>query len=943
MQKLVPSIQDLILASAQHRRILRLSFPDDDAPDAQLLVNQLDATEAMSRDFVYRVELLSDSATLALKDMQGKLLVVELVRGDGTLRYFSGYVFSFRLITTDGGFAFYEASLGPWLKYLSLRKDNYLFHGKSLRDQADSIFADYSTLPDWDCRVQGEDAPMTDACQFDETDYNYLHRRWEAAGWHYWYEHGESGHKLILSDTSPDADVIDGGGEVRFQRHGGATEEDGIGQWSPVRSIAPASVALGGFNFKHPVPVHITMPTVNQQGSVLHVESYEYTGAYAFDSRQDADRLAQLRMEEVEAAAKHFEGSGNSRYLQPGRWFSLLDHFGELGIGHAEDAGRHQFLLLEVRHLARNNYLQNTLPAEYGNTMRCIRKQIPWRPGRNYNSSDTRIQAPQTATVVGPRGSDSIHTDEYGRVRIQFHWDRQGTNDERSSAWVRVVSSWAGSELGAAAVPRVGSEVIVQWLGGSPDRPIITGSIFNDRNMPPWQQPTQHALTGLRSRELAPDAGNAAGGRSNHLILDDTHNKIQAQLKSDHQHSQLSLGHITRVEDNSGRKDGRGEGWELATNAWGVARAGMGMLLTTEARNNAAGHAKGMGETTGRLGAAHERHEQMAELATQHLAQEASVDQSSAGAALKAQNDAIAGGGQAQGELSEPQLVLSSPAGIASSTARSTHIQSDHHTVLTTGEHLSISTGKSLFMSLTEKLSLFVYKAGMKLFAAKGKVEIQAQSDNVEIIAEQVLKLISTKQNIEIGASQEILLHAGGSFIRISAKGIEQGTSGKWEAHAASHAATGPQNLDASFAAMPAAEVGPHSLRFAFPGADDVVTALGLVGKTYQIRDKTGKKLAAGVLGADGRLPRLDLPDNDQLTLHMGDDTWRSIRLDPVEIMPEIERLGHEFYRDEDEAQEEQEDEEFGPYEAQLAGVDPSHHLNTHLLGKLIINPEGEE
>lgn len=937
MQKIIQSIQDLLFADAQHERIMRLSFPHDDGIDAQLLVNRLDATEAMSRDFEYRVELLSDSATIALKDLQGKLMTIELVRGDGSLRYFSGYVFSFRLLTTDGGFAFYEATLGPWLRYLGLRKDNYLFHGLSLHDQTAAIFADYAALPDWDCRVMGEDAPMTDACQFDETDYNYLHRRWEAAGWHYWYEHTAQGHKLVLSDDSLATPAIDGDGEVRFQSHGGAIEEDGIAQWSPQRSIAPSSVALSGFNFKRPMPVQTTLPTVNQQGAVLNVESYEYTGAYAFNGLHEADRMARLRMEEAEAAAKHFDGSGNSRFLQPGRWFCLTDHF----------EGDDEFLVLETQHLVRNNYLQNDQPAEYSNTVRCIRRRIPWRPGRGFNSTDTRILAPQTATVVGPQGPGSIHTDEYGRIRVQFHWDREGSFDERSSAWLRVASSWAGGELGAAAVPRVGSEVIVQWLGGSPDRPIVTGGVFNERNMPPWQQPTQQALTGLRSRELAPHAGNAPGGRSNHLILDDTYNKIQAQLKSDHQHSQLSLGHITRVEDNSGRKDERGEGWELATNAWGVARAGMGMLLTTEARPNAAGHAKDMGETVGRLNAARERHEQLGDLAQQHLAQQPEVDQGAAGAALAAQNDAIRGSGKALGELGEPQLVLSSPAGIASSTARSTHVQSDRHTVLTTGEHLSISTGKSLLASLTEKLSVFVYKAGMKLFAAKGKVEIQAQSDNVEIIAEQVLKLISTKQNIEIGANQEILLHAGGSFIRISAKGIEQGTSGKWEAHAATHAATGPQNLDAAYAAMPAAELGPHSLRFAFPGADDVVTLLGLAGKPWQIRDMMGKQVAAGVLGEDGRLPRLEFADNDQLTLHLGEDSWRSVKVDAAEPMPEIERLDDAFYRDADEDAAEDEapvvDEDFGPYASQLDGIDASLHLSTNLLHKLITNPKGEE
>ena len=129
MQNVVQSIHDLLFGDAQNKRILRVFFPHTDGPDAQLRANQLDAFESLSRDFEYRVELLSDSATLALKEMQGKLMTVELVRGDGSLRYFSGYVFSFRLVRTDGGFAFYEAILGPWLKYLSLRKDNYRFHG----------------------------------------------------------------------------------------------------------------------------------------------------------------------------------------------------------------------------------------------------------------------------------------------------------------------------------------------------------------------------------------------------------------------------------------------------------------------------------------------------------------------------------------------------------------------------------------------------------------------------------------------------------------------------------------------------------------------------------------------------------------------------------------------------------------------------------------------
>ncbi|MGZ4995459.1 MAG: type VI secretion system Vgr family protein, partial [Methylobacter sp.] len=408
------SIHDLVYGR-QYNRILRLSFPDNDAPAAQFVVNKIDATESLSRDFEFTVELLCDEASVPLKEMQGKLLNIEMVRKDGSLRYFSGYVFSFRRRHSDGGITFYEAKLGPWLKFLSRRKDNYLFHNKTLREQTEVIFRDYGTYPQWDWRVTGDDPVMTDACQFDETDFNYLSRRWEAAGWYYWYEHDATGHKLIVSSDSTQAPALDGGAEVRFHGEGGALEEDAIDRWSPVRQTMPSSVALNGFNFKDPRPSSVTLPTLNQQGKVPEIESYEYAGAYGLKNFQDGDAQCRIRLEEIEAIAKHIEAQGNDRFLMPGRWFQLIDHFTHRAYGRSSEGGKDDFLILSVRHIATNNYLQEedekTL---YRNWLTCTRKNVPWRPGRNFNSTDTKILAPQTAIVVGPSGPDSIHTDEYG-------------------------------------------------------------------------------------------------------------------------------------------------------------------------------------------------------------------------------------------------------------------------------------------------------------------------------------------------------------------------------------------------------------------------------------------------------------------------------------------------------------------------------------------------
>jgi type VI secretion system secreted protein VgrG len=324
-------------------------------------------------------------------------------------------------------------------------------------------------------------------------------------------------------------------------------------------------------------------------------------------------------------------------------------------------------LILSVEHSASNNY----------------------QAGPHYHSEPCPDPGVQTAIVTGPPGEE-IYTDSLGRVKIQFHWDRLGKYNEHSSPWIRVAMPMAGDNLGQINLPRVKQEVVVQFLDGNIDHPIITGLVYNRHNPPPWNLPGQRALSGVRSRELF-DAR-----RGNHLVFDDSRGAIQAQLKSDHLHSQLSLGNIVRIEDTAGRKDARGEGFELRTDGHGAIRAARGMLITTEARANAAGPIKDMGETTARLNAARNEHEALADLAQRHGAQETPGpqpgQQAEVAAAIKSQNDALKGGGGNFPELSAPHLVLSSPADIETSTAQSTHIASGGHTAITSGKSVSIAS-----------------------------------------------------------------------------------------------------------------------------------------------------------------------------------------------------------------------------------------------------------
>ncbi|NHZ90296.1 type VI secretion system tip protein VgrG [Massilia sp. CCM 8733] len=829
----------------QHNRIMRLTFPHADGPDDVLLANRLEAREELSRDFEYNLEVLSDNASIALKDVQGKMVTIELVRGDGSLRYFNGYVFAFQLTGTDGSVAFYSMLLKPWLAYLKLRRDNYVFHDATLRDQTTSIFDDYGTHPDWDCRLRAPETRMTMACQFAEDDHNYLHRRWEAAGWHYWYEHTASGHKLVLSDDSPQAAPIDGRPDVRFQRHGGALEEDAIGDWSPVRDLVAASVALASFDFKHPQPAHTDVPTVNQQGTVLKIESYEYTGAYGFaDSAAGADQ-ARLRMEEIEASGKHFTARGNNRFSMPGRSFRLAEHFHD----DADGAGQNEFLIVGVHHSISNNYLQHgDTPSDYSNHFTCIRKRIPWRPGRGYNSTPTRILAPQTATVVTPGGED-VFTDAYGRVRVQFHWDRVGSNDERSSAWLRVSSPWAGAELGAHAIPRKGQEVVVVWLDGNPDRPIISGAVYNENNMPPWKVADQKALMGIRSRELTPGGGNAAGGRSNHLVLDDSGGQIQAQLKSDHQHSQLSLGHITRIEDNMGRKDSRGEGFALETNGAGALRASRGLLLSTDGRTRAVGGTLSRDELVRCLEQALDLARSLGEAAEQH--EGGARDPKPQESLTEAVSALGHGSGDESGDKGRmpggvPVIALTAAAGIASATPMDqTHFAGKNMDTVARHNQQHYA-GKSILQTAGKDIEQFALDGDIRSIANKGKLIQQAQHNAIEITADKSITMLSTKDHILMAADKHITLTSGGAYIKLSGGNIEIVCPGNLIFKSAARAFTGPGSMKQD---MPKFEVGGTGRKFMLHRDGDKLDKLD--NHNYKIKLDDGQ-LIEGKTGKDG-------------------------------------------------------------------------------------------
>jgi type VI secretion system secreted protein VgrG len=398
---------------------------------------------------------------------------------------------------------------------------------------------------------------------------------------------------------------------------------------------------------------------------------------------------------------------------------------------------------------------------------------------------------------------------------------------------------WAGPNFGIIHVPRVGTEVLVDFINGDPDRPVVIGQMYNAANMPPWQLPPAHNpnLAGFRSQEIR-------GSRANAMVLDDTKDRIGAQLNSDEGDSGLRVGWITRLFGHLGRKEARGRGFELTTQLWGVMRGMRGLLITTETNG---GPVKEMGETVARLETAQQLQDNMAAQARGHHAQNAGTDQDEIAQALKAQNDAIQGGIKTNEnpfpEFTEPHLTLSSPAGIESTTAASTHIASSQHTALTTGLNLSIAAGKSLVASVRERISFFAETLGISLIAAAGKIRADAKSSSMELLAQTMIQILCRQGPIHVETPDEIVFNANGTELKLNGSGAFIRTPGVCEVHSTTLDKHGPESVPLNIPAE------PHSQQFTFI---DPETGNPLGGVKYQIIKESGEVIE-GTTGEDGK------------------------------------------------------------------------------------------
>ncbi|RQR79222.1 type VI secretion system tip protein VgrG [Burkholderia sp. Bp9012] len=456
-------------------------------------------SEVLSQGFEFNLRLASQDANIELKKMIGQPVTITLqlsaALASSDERYFHGYVTSFSHLDNDGGFALYGATIMPWLWMLSRRRDIRIFQELTTEDILAQVFQQYGKLAVYEFRLS-KAAPNRSYCtQYKETDLDFVQRLMQEDGLYYYFEHKKGEHKLIIADNSPAAKPIDGRSASLPYSKGEALDDiDIITTFYARRQLESSDVGLKTFDYKAPGARRFQSNSSQvNQGDVPAYEVYDYLGPHGFPDSDRGEELVRFRTEALAAHSKIFGGTTTSRRMAPGRYFQLEDHYDHGGTK-PEDR---QFLLTAVSHTASNNYQAGDGAANYACSFTCIRKKIPYRPA--FTIERPSIIGPQTAIVVGPQGEE-IYTDALGRVKVQFHWDRLGKKNQSSSCWVRVGQPWAGRGFGMIQIPRIGDEVVVIFLDGDADRPLIISRVYNAQNTPPWTLPANATQSGILTR-----------------------------------------------------------------------------------------------------------------------------------------------------------------------------------------------------------------------------------------------------------------------------------------------------------------------------------------------------------------------------------------------------------------------------------------------------------
>lgn len=918
-----------------HRPIrLRLSHPQSTLDDV-LIVKRVCGREALCGGIEYTLLCVSTQAGLPLKEFIALPAEVQFVTDRGALRSVCGIVSEASAGQSDGGLASYQLLVRDALALMDRRVNTRVFRSQNEVEISTTLIREWRGINPILAKVFDLDTsgitgiyPAREfTMQHNESDTAFLRRLWKRRGIAWFIRPGqatESGsattasHTLVLFDT-PQSLAQNSAGTVRFHRDAGTEVRDGVFNWSAARSLRSGSSSRRSWDYVRRQMMSTQSPTIMRQGEAgdqfaFSLDDYQVDSPHAGDDSLDFQRLGELRMQRQEYEAKCFHGESGVRDLCVGQWFRLDDH---PDIDTHPESER-EFVLTELSLVAENNLPKDIderaqrlfssnaweqRPAihalgdasderdvRYTNRFVCVRRGVPIVPSYDPHIDLPRVRL-QSAIVVGPPGEE-VHCDPLGRIKLRFpgtreedHLDRAGaSNTDRDSAWVRVASHWASDRWGAISLPRVGDEVVVDFLGGDPDKPIVIGRVHGGVTPPPafsnvGDLPGNRFLAGIKSKEVQ-------GRRCNQLRLDDTPGQISVQLASEHGHSQLNLGWLTHPR-REGEGEARGEGAELRSDHAVVLRAARLMLLTTQAMLGASGKQLEREPLLALLEGSEGLLKELGEFAEQHQAmpvdlaphRQLTKDLQHADQADNAgPNDAGQAGAPLIAQYAAGGFVCGTPGSSVNYSGRQQTIVAQQHFQALAGQRINIQAGKGI--------SLFAHQDGIKHIARTGKLDIQAQQDSIAIAADRDVKITASQGEIVIAAKKSLTLLCGGAYIKIADGKIEHGCAGDFTVKAGTHKWDGPAQQEAQLPFFPSAE-HTNWLRLDLDGHQGAPMA----GVPYTLHFGSGQT-KDGTLDGAGMAGERNLPDTvSKVVYHNAPDAKDEPRPTVGDLMSGLEPL----------------------------------------------------
>lgn len=886
----------------------------------QVFLQRIEGEHTLNQGSVAELLCLSTNAHIALKQFIGCQVAIDQVTDMGQFFRTTGIITEASQGQSDGSLTIYNLTLKDPTALWHKRRNSRVFMNKSVRDISEILFKEWQgKSPLFASSLTLDTSGLTKdydvrpfVMQSNESDYDFLTRLWRSEGINWLVDESQ----LLVAD--PNASIqpqvlrlIDENQNykalerrnLRYQRSSATEQFDTITQVKAERSLQPTSVHIQRWQAD---ALQQEEGSGSVQGTQKHSEHYDNASLNLEDAWHVSPAWMQDLKGEDQATAsgnsqieqfnqninayhhltsKQFIVSGNVRDAQVGYWFELNDH-PELD---QHDSADKEFLILSKHYYNQNNLpkelqqqIERLLPqgklkaAELDTQnpeqrhfaeLNVVRRNIKAVP--EYNPLEHRPAAyPQRAKVVGLEG-ESIHVDQWGRIKVRFLFTRAddhshdggaGSNDnDTDSAWVDVLTPWAGAGYGARFLPRVGEIVVIDFFDGNIDRPFVVGRIHEAERHPTQfdqkgQLPDTKKLSGIRSEEVD-------GKGFNQLRFDDTTGQISAQLQSSHAASQLNLGNLSHPKDKA-ESDGRGEGFELRTDQWGAVRAGSGLLVSTHKQDQAQGVHLDAAEAKQQIEGGLSNAKALSEIAKnqqtdplEHLENLKSFIEK-----LEQQDNAKAK------TFKDAIMLLASPNSIAVASNEDIHLSADGQLNQTAGDSINLSTQKNLIAHAQNKISLFAAQEGARLYAGKGKVEIQAQGDGADLIARKAVQVISTEDKIEATASKEIVLTAGGSQVRITGSGIFMTTGGKFEVKAGQHKFMGGGSVNSSLPYLP--EQGKQKYGVWFDVMDKQGNKLK-PGTGYIIFDENDKEIERGKLDRTGLVKLETEEPNKQYKIHV--------------------------------------------------------------------------